>query len=137
MSDPDFKPDLARAQAGAMLFGTRACIVCHGWNAVAGGAAPDLRYSPAITDAATFRTIVKDGGFKMNGMPPSRRSPIPNWRLCVSTCAPAPSLRLRNRRHCWKRQRPRAGATPSRRTSRASGTSRSSHLWGRRRRSWT
>jgi quinohemoprotein ethanol dehydrogenase len=70
VSDPDFKPDLARAQAGAMLFGTRACIVCHGWNAVAGGAAPDLRYSPAITDAATFRTIVKDGGLKMNGMPP-------------------------------------------------------------------
>lgn len=68
--DPTFKPDLARAQAGAMLFGTRACIVCHGWNAVGGGAAPDLRYSPIITDPATFRQIVKDGGLKMNGMPP-------------------------------------------------------------------
>ncbi|MFC0684884.1 PQQ-dependent dehydrogenase, methanol/ethanol family [Novosphingobium clariflavum] len=68
--DPAFKPDLARAQAGAMLFGSRACIVCHGWNAVGGGAAPDLRYSPIITDAATFRQVVKQGGLKMNGMPP-------------------------------------------------------------------
>jgi quinohemoprotein ethanol dehydrogenase len=69
-ADPDFKQDLAKAQAGAMLFGTRSCMVCHGWNAVASGAAPDLRLSPAITDAATFRAIVKDGGLKMNGMPP-------------------------------------------------------------------
>jgi quinohemoprotein ethanol dehydrogenase len=68
--DPGFKPDLARAQAGAMLFGARACLVCHGWNAIGGGAAPDLRYSPTITDAATFKTIVKDGGLKLNGMPP-------------------------------------------------------------------
>ncbi|WP_159977591.1 MULTISPECIES: PQQ-binding-like beta-propeller repeat protein [unclassified Novosphingobium] len=69
-ADPDFKPDLARAQAGAMLFGTRACLVCHGWNAIGGGAAPDLRYSPTITDAATFKAIVRDGGLKLNGMPP-------------------------------------------------------------------
>ena len=69
-ADPDFKPDLARAQAGAMLFGTRACLVCHGWNAVGGGAAPDLRYSPTITDATVFRQIVKDGALKPNGMPP-------------------------------------------------------------------
>ena len=70
LADPDFKPDLARAQAGAMLFGTRACLVCHGWNAVGGGAAPDLRYSPTITDAALFRQIVKEGALKPNGMPP-------------------------------------------------------------------
>ncbi len=68
-ADPDFKPDLAKAQAGAMLFGTRSCMVCHGWNAVASGAAPDLRLSPTIADAATFRQIVKGGGLKMNGMP--------------------------------------------------------------------
>jgi quinohemoprotein ethanol dehydrogenase len=69
-ADPTFKPDLARAQAGAMLFGTRACLVCHGWNAVGGGAAPDLRYSPIIADAATFRAVVKEGALKPNGMPP-------------------------------------------------------------------
>jgi quinohemoprotein ethanol dehydrogenase len=68
-TDQDFKPDMAKAQAGAMLFGTRSCMVCHGWNAVASGAAPDLRLSPVIVDAAAFRAIVKEGGLKMNGMP--------------------------------------------------------------------
>ena len=70
VADPDFRPDAARAQAGAMLFGGNACLVCHGWNAVASGAAPDLRHSPTITDAATFRAIVKEGALKPNGMPP-------------------------------------------------------------------
>jgi quinohemoprotein ethanol dehydrogenase len=69
-ADPDFKPDLVKAQAGAMLFGTRACLVCHGWNAVGGGAAPDLRYSPMITDGNAFRSVVKEGALKPNGMPP-------------------------------------------------------------------
>ncbi len=68
--DPDYAADPARTQAGFMLFAGRACLVCHGWNAVAGGAAPDLRYSPMIMDAATFRSIVKDGALKPNGMPP-------------------------------------------------------------------
>lgn len=68
-ADPGFKPDLARAQQGAMLFGTRSCMVCHGWNAAAAGATPDLRLSPSIVDAAAFRQIVKDGALKMNGMP--------------------------------------------------------------------
>jgi quinohemoprotein ethanol dehydrogenase len=68
-ADPDFKPDLARAQKGAMAFGTNACLVCHGWNAVGGGAAPDLRYSPVITDAATLKAIVKGGALTANGMP--------------------------------------------------------------------
>jgi len=67
--DPDFKPDLARIQQGAMLYGGRGCLVCHGWNAVASGAAPDLRYSPVITDAAAFKSVVKDGALKLNGMP--------------------------------------------------------------------
>ena len=74
-ADPEFKDDLNRAQAGAMLFGTNACLVCHGWNAVAGGAAPDLRYSPVIVDAATFRQVVKGGALKLNGMPPFSQIP--------------------------------------------------------------
>jgi len=69
-TDPDFAPDPARAQAGAMVFGSNACLVCHGWNAVGGGAAPDLRYSPLITNAAAFRSVVKEGALKPNGMPP-------------------------------------------------------------------
>ena len=68
--DPTYKADPARTQAGFMLFAGRACLVCHGWNAVAGGAAPDLRYSPMIMDAATFKSIVKEGALKPNGMPP-------------------------------------------------------------------
>ena len=69
-TDPTFKPDFARSQAGAMAFGMKACLVCHGWSAVAGGGAPDLRYSPVITDAAMFRQVVKGGALKLNGMPP-------------------------------------------------------------------
>ncbi|GGB92826.1 hypothetical protein GCM10011494_09020 [Novosphingobium endophyticum] len=68
--DPQFQPDPERIGAGAMLFGTRSCVVCHGWNAIGGGAAPDLRFSPIITDAATFKAVVKEGALKMNGMPP-------------------------------------------------------------------
>lgn len=70
VADPEFRPDAARAQAGAMLFAGNACLVCHGWNAVASGAAPDLRHSPTIVDAGTFRAIVKQGALKPNGMPP-------------------------------------------------------------------
>jgi quinohemoprotein ethanol dehydrogenase len=70
-ADPDFKADPARATAGAMLFGTKACMVCHGWNAVASGAAPDLRVSPMITDPAAFKAVVH-GGLQMNGMPAFR-----------------------------------------------------------------
>jgi quinohemoprotein ethanol dehydrogenase len=68
-ADPDFAPDLKRAQQGMMIFGMNTCIVCHGWDAVGGGAAPDLRYSPVITDAALFRSIVKGGALRSAGMP--------------------------------------------------------------------
>ena len=56
---------------GAMAFANNACLVCHGMNAIGGGAAPDLRYSPMIVDANAFRTVVKEGTLKLNGMPPS------------------------------------------------------------------
>jgi len=67
--DPGFKPDPARAQAGAGVYGALTCVICHGWNAVAGGQAPDLRYSPIIMDAETFRNVVKVGALRANGMP--------------------------------------------------------------------
>lgn len=67
LDDPGFTPDPKLAQAGAMQFGQ--CSVCHGINAYGGGAAPDLRYSPMILDAATFRAVVKEGALKPNGMP--------------------------------------------------------------------
>ncbi len=69
-ADPDFVPDGDRVMAGAIAFGSNACLVCHGMNAIGGGAAPDLRYSPMILDAASFKAVVKDGVLKLNGMPP-------------------------------------------------------------------
>jgi quinohemoprotein ethanol dehydrogenase len=69
--DPDFKPESDRIMQGAMAFASGACLVCHGMNAIGGGAAPDLRYSPIIVDKDAFKSIVKDGALKLNGMPPS------------------------------------------------------------------
>jgi len=70
-NDPEFKPDPERVMAGAMAFATNACMVCHGMNAIGGGAAPDLRYSPLILSADGFRAVVKDGTLKLQGMPSS------------------------------------------------------------------
>jgi quinohemoprotein ethanol dehydrogenase len=67
--DPDFKPDPGIVTRGAMSFAGSACIVCHGMNAIGGGAAPDLRYSPTIVDADAFKAIVKDGALRSAGMP--------------------------------------------------------------------
>jgi quinohemoprotein ethanol dehydrogenase len=69
-ADPTFTLNVVKAQQGQMDFGNNACLVCHGWNAVGGGAAPDLRYSPLITDPTAFKAVVKDGALKLNGMPP-------------------------------------------------------------------
>ncbi|GFE80595.1 quinoprotein ethanol dehydrogenase [Steroidobacter agaridevorans] len=70
-ADPDFAFDMERVKQGGMAFAQHACLVCHGMNAIGGGAAPDLRYSPMIVDAAAFKAVVKDGALKLNGMPPS------------------------------------------------------------------
>jgi len=70
-NDPDFKLEADRVMPGAMAFASSACLVCHGMNAIGGGAAPDLRYSSAIIDKDAFKSIVKDGALKLNGMPPS------------------------------------------------------------------
>jgi quinohemoprotein ethanol dehydrogenase len=70
ISDPGFKPAPARVMEGAMAFGNNACLVCHGMNAIGGGTAPDLRYSPVILDSDAFRAIVKEGALLPNGMPP-------------------------------------------------------------------
>jgi quinohemoprotein ethanol dehydrogenase len=44
------------------------CGVCHGDAVVGSGVIPDLRYSPAIGDAAAWKTIVLDGALKARGM---------------------------------------------------------------------
>jgi mono/diheme cytochrome c family protein len=47
---------------------TTYCMNCHGVNAISTGAIPDLRYSPALLEAAAFRAIVIDGARKDKGM---------------------------------------------------------------------
>ncbi|WP_317932223.1 PQQ-binding-like beta-propeller repeat protein [Halioxenophilus sp. WMMB6] len=69
--DPDFVPNKEQVMAGAMAFATNACIVCHGMNAIGGGAAPDLRFSAMILDESAFKAVVHDGVLKARGMPPA------------------------------------------------------------------
>ncbi|HKP64436.1 MAG TPA: PQQ-dependent dehydrogenase, methanol/ethanol family [Polyangiales bacterium] len=56
------------AAAGSALFGAK-CSVCHGNAAVsAGKVIPDLRFSKALGDAASWKKIVIDGALENNGM---------------------------------------------------------------------
>ncbi|MGE4323344.1 MAG: PQQ-dependent dehydrogenase, methanol/ethanol family [Sphingobium sp.] len=66
--DADYRADAALVDKGNILFATR-CAVCHGFGAVSGGGAPELRRSPASFDAAAFAGIVHDGALVANGMP--------------------------------------------------------------------
>jgi mono/diheme cytochrome c family protein len=66
-------PDLRRANpSGDVAAGQRnydrVCSACHGANARSVTSVPDLRYSPAIADAATFKSIVLDGARAEKGM---------------------------------------------------------------------
>jgi quinohemoprotein ethanol dehydrogenase len=66
--DPKFKSNATAEKSGADRFGNH-CAPCHGGDAVAGGAAPDLRASSVIISAAVFRSIVKGGVLLDQGMP--------------------------------------------------------------------
>lgn len=66
--DPDYRPDPAREGRGGETF-NGVCGMCHGINAVAKGAAPDLRTSAAVADPAVFRAILRDGALLAAGMP--------------------------------------------------------------------
>ena len=67
--DASFRPNAALEQRGAMLFMANACMVCHGLNVVAGGAAPDLRISQIPLSSEAFQDVVRDGALLNNGMP--------------------------------------------------------------------
>jgi quinohemoprotein ethanol dehydrogenase len=69
LEDPSFHSNPAVEQQGAMVYAMNACMVCHGTNAIAGGAAPDLRGSSYILDGAAFRSVVRDGALLQAGMP--------------------------------------------------------------------
>ena len=67
---PDLPPltaTPAQIAAGKLTFATY-CGVCHGSSAVSDFSIPDLRYSPVMTDAATWKGVVIDGDREQNGM---------------------------------------------------------------------
>jgi quinohemoprotein ethanol dehydrogenase len=45
------------------------CLVCHGWNAVGGGSAPDLRGSVYPLNKEAFTAVVHGGALLAQGMP--------------------------------------------------------------------
>ncbi|MCB1689130.1 MAG: PQQ-dependent dehydrogenase, methanol/ethanol family [Halioglobus sp.] len=67
--DPEFNANDDQVTAGAIAFATGACIVCHGTDAIGGGAAPDLRFSPMILNPVLFKSVVVNGSLKLRGMP--------------------------------------------------------------------
>jgi quinohemoprotein ethanol dehydrogenase len=78
---PSYRPEKPRpailVPAGtwteaAVLEGERQygnCAVCHGFSAISVGVVPDLRRSPTIGSAGTFRSIVLGGALESQGMP--------------------------------------------------------------------
>jgi len=65
---PDFDVDETKAAAGKVLF-NRTCSICHGGNAKAGGAAPDLLRSAVPTNLDLLVAVVQQGSLKSRGMP--------------------------------------------------------------------
>ena len=67
LDDPALTLDPAVVEAGRTRF--LACALCHGRDAVSGGAAPDLRASAAALDFETLWAVTHDGALIRNGMP--------------------------------------------------------------------
>jgi quinohemoprotein ethanol dehydrogenase len=65
--DPDFRPNKASADRGAAGFVR--CLACHGVQARAAGAAPDLRASSIPTSRDAFDQVVRQGALVSQGMP--------------------------------------------------------------------
>jgi len=68
IDDPGYAPDTDKATRGLVAYARR-CAVCHGVDAIAAGAAPDLRVSTAALSSASFSAIVRDGALVPRGMP--------------------------------------------------------------------
>jgi alcohol dehydrogenase (cytochrome c)/quinohemoprotein ethanol dehydrogenase len=67
ISPPEDIGSEAQILAGSSLY-ERNCAGCHGITAVSGGVLPDLRHSAITTDAAAWRSIVRDGSRQDKGM---------------------------------------------------------------------
>jgi len=63
---PVLDPD--KVESGRSLYADH-CGICHGSGGVAGGFAPDIRYSPITTQAEALIAVVKNGRSD-HGMPP-------------------------------------------------------------------
>ena len=66
--DPTYAADPEREMKGYIGYSTY-CSLCHGMNAVGGGAAPDLRRSPIPVSRDSFHAVVRGGALMMQGMP--------------------------------------------------------------------
>lgn len=67
--DPEYRANPGLAKIGSKLYNGMGCSICHGYEAVSGGRAPDLRYSPVPLHADAFASIVRGGAFMLDGMP--------------------------------------------------------------------
>ena len=68
IDDPRQVIDNAQAQVGQDVY-LPMCLGCHGFAAISGGGAPNLRASAAAADLATFTTILHSGPLQSKGMP--------------------------------------------------------------------
>jgi quinohemoprotein ethanol dehydrogenase len=68
IADPTYKPDPALLTKGTPLFFVN-CTLCHGWDAVAAGTAPDLRASAVPQSPEAFASVVRGGALRENSMP--------------------------------------------------------------------
>ncbi|RYM01570.1 PQQ-dependent dehydrogenase, methanol/ethanol family [Sphingobium indicum] len=67
-ADPEFAPNPASAAAGAVIY-MKHCVVCHGFGAVSGSHAPDLRRSTIPTSPEAFASVLREGALVSGGMP--------------------------------------------------------------------
>jgi quinohemoprotein ethanol dehydrogenase len=69
LDDPHFKIDTALAEKGKNLFVGKLCSMCHGFAAIAGGGARDLRASPLTLSPMAFAQVVQAGILQVRRMP--------------------------------------------------------------------
>jgi alcohol dehydrogenase (cytochrome c)/quinohemoprotein ethanol dehydrogenase len=67
LQPPPSKANMAVVGEGKARY-HRFCGTCHGDSAVSGGVLPDLRYSSALSNEATWNQIVHDGILESQGM---------------------------------------------------------------------
>jgi quinohemoprotein ethanol dehydrogenase len=68
LDDASLSIDTGAATAGNALFNS-SCHLCHGFMAVSGGVAPDLRASSLALHYDGFAQVVKGGLLEQRGMP--------------------------------------------------------------------